>query len=362
MTTIDITSATKKAEELYGAELRDQLAARCKEVVAEWPPGETVELTTAGESGSAGKTTASIAFGGLLAENGLTVEIVDLDGQGNASKHVGIGVSERPDDLLLDLNSGYPPLPTMGDVLVQREVYMPGEETKRVVTLDDIRRPAYNPTGIPGYGVILDPEDPNTEHRAEWLSRLSIYPNGNSYASGERRTFYDDENLLAQDPYAPLRLNRNFQNVSTQPHVRIFDLHGTKSATMYSVFLFVERVLSTVGPEDKTTGADLDNLLMTIDEIAKSGVNDKLRLVMILVNRLKAENMRGRIGQMMLERLYERHGDLVPTGIHVRDAVSVTDAYYNREPLNLWVEKDKVTDDFRRALLWALNTGGIFTP
>jgi cellulose biosynthesis protein BcsQ len=334
------------------------LRALVQDHITNWN-GQTISLTSIGEAGSAGKTTAIVTFAACLAEAGATVEVMDLDGQANASVHFGIGTSERndPEDNLLDPRREdiRPPL-VVGDVLTRRLYQFPGEDSPRAVTFNDIRRSAFNADGIPGLGVIVDPSNPDYEFVKDWLNRIQIYPNGNSYIDGNKHTFYDDlEEIRAKDPAGALRLQQAVNKINTTPHFRLKDLHGTKSLIMASEMLVADRLLNCVGPDDKTTGKDLDNLLYTIQEMQEH-VNDKLWLAIVLMCRLKAGNQKGRIGNKMLNRLKERHGPIV-ADTAVRDVVTVSEAYYNREPLPMWVPDDDVTNDFRRALIWAFAQG-----
>ena len=80
---------------------------------------------------------------------------------------------------------------------------------------------------------------------------------------------------------------------------------------------------------------------------------------MILPCRVKSASQRGNFGRKMIDRLRQRHGDLVPDVV-IRDAVTVSESYEAREPLPLWVPRDAVTDDYRHALAWALEND-VFT-
>ena len=314
----------------------------------------TLEIASAGEAGSAGKTTSAVTFVSMLAQMGFDVELMDLDGQGNASKHLGIGVSPYPDDKLLDPAGDYPPPLVLGDALLERKALFPGDSEERVITLNDIRRCAYNESGIPGYGVITDDED-----AIEWLKRIHVYPNGPSYISGAQRDFYQDEADLSSDPFAGMVLSGKMDDVNTAPHFRIYDLHGTKSISMMSALVRVQRVFNCVLLDDKTTGVDLDHLKQTIAGMTK--LNKKLALAMILPCRVKAASQRGLHGREMLARLRERHGPLV-ADVEIREAVTVSEAYAAREPLPLWVSRDPVMDDYREALAWALDSGMLDPP
>ncbi|WP_084506176.1 ParA family protein [Amycolatopsis sp. ATCC 39116] len=312
-------------------------------------PTTTHELGSVGEAGSAGKTTTLVTFAALLAQLGFEVEIVDLDGQGNASKHLGIGSSPYEEDRLVEPGGAYPVPLMLGDALLRRKAKFPGEDAPREITLDDIRRCAYNEHGIPGYGVIND--DPDT---IAWLKRIHVYPNGPSYVTGEKIDFYQDEAELSKDPFAGMVLSRLMNKVTTRPHFRLYDLHGTKSLSMMSALVRMKRVFNCVQLDDKTTGPDLDHLKTTIEEVRE--YNPDLQLAMILPCRVKAERQRGNHGREMLKRLHARHGSLV-ADVEIREAVTVNEAYTNREPLPLWVPKDPVTDDYRRALAWAFEHG-----
>lgn len=325
------------------------------------PPEETVELSTAGEAGSAGKTTTLVTFAAMLAERGFHVDIVDLDGQGNASKHLGIGVAKYADDKLLDLSTGYPAPLVIGDALLARPAQLPDKEhpdkiVTRAVELSDIRRSAFNVHRIPGYGVICD--DPGT---IEWLQRIHIYPNGSSYATGQEIDAYTDEAILGANPLSAMELSNKVRALDKHlaatgevPHFRFYDLHGTKSKSMMSVLIRVTRVFNCVGLDDKTTGVDLSNLIATIDEVRAH--NQRIKLAMILACRVKGEIARGKHGAAMLTRLRERHGNLVPN-VEIREAVTVPESYTNREPLPMWVPKDGVTDDYWNALAWGFENG-----
>lgn len=313
------------------------------------PPTSTCEIGSAGESGSAGKTATLVTYAALLAQIGFEVEIVDVDGQGNASKHLGIGVSPYPEDKLLDPRGSYPAPLVLGDALLRRKALFPGDEAPREITINDIRRCAYNEYSIPGYGVISS--DPTT---VSWLKRIHVYPNGPSFVSGEEVPFYQDEAELSKDPFAGLVLARQMDKVTTTPHFRFYDLHGTKSISMMSALVRVKRVFNCVQLDDKTTGVDLDHLKTTIATVQE--YNPLLRLVMILACRVKSERQRGNHGHEMLARLRTRHGDLVPD-VEIREAVTVNEAYTNREPLPMWVPDSLVTDDYRHALAWSFEHG-----
>lgn len=328
---------------------QQRLARSVQAYVDASPPTATCEIGSAGEAGSAGKTTTVVTFAALLAQLGFDVEIVDLDGQGNASKHLGIGVSRYPDDKLLDPRGAYPAPLVLGDALLRRKAQFPGEDTAREITLNDIRRCAYNEHGVPGYGVASD--DPDV---IAWLKRIHLYPNGPSFLTGDMVDFYQDEAELSKDPFAGMVLGRQMDRVTTAPHFRLYDLHGTKSISMMSALVRVSRVFNCVQLDDKTTGPDLDYLKGTIDTVKEH--NPDLRLMMILPCRVKAKPQRGNHGNNMLDRLRQRHGPLIPDA-EIREAVTVPEAYAGREPLPLWVPKDPVTDDYRHALAWCFETG-----
>jgi cellulose biosynthesis protein BcsQ len=326
------------------------------------PINQTIEFGTVGEAGSAGKTTIMATWGALLAMLGFTVELVDLDGQGNLSKHFGIGVTVEGDgdegDGLLELgkdygSGAYPAPLTLGDALTGRKAQFPGEPGPRLITLDDIRRCAYNELGIPGYGVRVPSGDETT---IEWLKRIHIYPNGPSYITGEMIPFYVDEaEMQAKNPMAGMVLKTKMDKVATTPHFRGYDIHGTKSMSMMSALIKMKRAINAVVLDDKTTGPDLDYLIRTIDEMKE--YNEDLKLAMILVGIV--DGQMGNFGRKMLDRLRTRHRPIVPD-VEIRKAVTVREAYYAREPLPLWVPNAPVTNDFRLALAWAFENG-VFT-
>lgn len=340
---------------------KDRARKAAESYIANTAPKTTVEIASAGEAGSAGKTTTLVTFAAMLAQLGFVVDIVDLDGQGNASKHLGIGVATYEDDKLLDLSQGHPAPLVVGDALLTRSAQLPdkGQPDKivtRAVTLNDVRRSAYNELGIPGYGVIST--DPET---IDWLNRIHVYPNGLSYIAGHEIDFYTDQATLQGNPLGAMVLSNQVKHLDEQlavtgdvPHFRFYDLHGTKSQSMMSALIRVTRVFNCVGLDDKTTGPDLTHLMATIDEV--KGINEGIRLSMILPCRVKAEKQRGRHGATMLARLRDRHGTLVPD-VEIREAVTVPEAYTNREPLPMWVPKDPVTDDYWNSLAWAFENG-----
>ncbi|SEP53700.1 MULTISPECIES: ParA family protein [Amycolatopsis] len=346
---------------------QERLSQAVARYIEETPLTAPVEFGTVGEAGSAGKTTALVTYAALLAQLGFEVEVVDLDGQGNASKHFGIGVSDGLDDgdkgdglLVLgkEYSPGvkYPAPLVLGDALLRRKAQFPGEDEPRAITLDDIRRCAYNESGIPGYGVVVPSSDANT---IAWLKRIHIYPNGPSYVTGEKIDFYRDEaELAASDPLAGMLLSRRMDKVQSAPHFRGYDLHGTKSMSMMSALVRLKRAINCVLLDDKTTGVDLTHLKETITSIQE--YNPDLRLSMILPCRVKASSQRGKFGQEMLDRLRKRHGEIVPD-VEIREAVTVSEAYNGREPLPMWVPRDPVTDDFRNSLAWAFENG-VFAP
>ncbi len=333
---------------------RESGLVRMKRAVAAYlertPPTKTIEIASVGESGSAGKTTTVVTWAAMLAQCGFEVEIVDLDGQGNASKHLGIGVSPYPEDKLLDIRANYPAPLVIGDALLRREALFPGEDNPRVITLNDIRRCAHNEHSIPGYGVRSD--DPDA---IEWLKRVHVYPNGPSYVSGKEIDFYKDEAELARNPVGGLVLGRQMETVTTAPHFRFYDLHGTKSIAMISALIRLKRVFNCVQLDDKTTGNDLDHLKqITLGDVRE--YNPDIELMMILACRVKPESQRGNHGRQMLARLRQRHGDLVPD-VEIREAVTVQEAYTNREPLPMWVADSLVADDYRHSVAWAFERG-----
>lgn len=368
MTTLDLTEPDES--------LSDQLQRAVTRLVNSWPAGQTVNIGVGGEFGSSAKTTGVVAMAACLAQAGMITEIMDFDGQGNASKHLGFGVNKHPDDKLLDLNQAAAPL-TVGDALADRDVYVPDEQQWRQVNFDDVRRCALNRTGIPGHGVITDPDDPDSAETREWLERLFIYPNGDSYASGHRRDFYSDELSLSQNPIGGASLMEETKKLSSCPHVRIWDLHGTKSLLMYAAFAQAKWLFTSVLLDDKTTGSDLDNLMRTIDEVRK--LNAQLQLALIVPSRVKPASHRGKFGNEMLDRLTQRHGDKIAHArvkhtdkasateainevpLTVRETVVVNEAYREREPLPMWVPEASVTDDYRRILLWGIHNN-LFNP
>lgn len=350
--------------------LEHLIAARDR-FLQNYEPTQVHELSSAGEAGSAGKTTTSAVFGSMLAQLGFTVELVDMDGQGNLSKQFGFGPADPKHEATdiglfkpsqVDYKTGSLPPLVIGDVLTERPVYIPfekvlegAERKKRVVTMNDIRRCAYNESGIDGFGVKVDPDDVAT---IEWLKRIHIYPNGLSYGSGETVDFYDDQATIERDPMSAIILSKKMDEVDTAPHFRIYDLHGTKSIAMISVAYRVSKFFNCVEAGDKTTGPDLDNLIKSVERMQK--YNDDLELAMILPCRVKSKAQRGKHGQAMLDRLYARHGRIVPD-VTIRDVIMVSEAYYNREPLPMWVPDAPVTDDYRYALAWAFDNG-LFSP
>lgn len=343
----------------------ERLTALADRILADYD-GTPVDVGAIGEFGSVGKTTLIVVLAYLLAELGFEVEIFDLDGQGNASMHCGFGVKDFADDNLLalsynedgtvDLDNGLEPFLTVGDALTSRKVHVPGEPrgSSREVTLDDVRRCVYNESGTPGYGVIVDPRTPNIEKVIATLRRIHIYPNGDSYATGRKVTFYDDASELARDPFGVTVLGDQVRALRSRPHVRLHDLHGTKSLIMVSALAVFTRAITAVVTDDKTTGKDLQSLLDTVDSMKKR--NPSLDFRMIMLNRLESKIKRGTFGQGILDRLEARYGSIVPS-VGVRDAVVVKGAYYNREPLPMWVPDDAVTEDYRWIMLWMLERG-----
>lgn len=78
---------------------------------------DTTTLVIANQAGSAGKTTLAVTLGGLLAEAGMRVRVIDSDGQGNATFSLGVDAEGSP---------------TVADVLARRASIADCEQPTKV--------------------------------------------------------------------------------------------------------------------------------------------------------------------------------------------------------------------------------------
>jgi cellulose biosynthesis protein BcsQ len=328
-----------------------------------------VEIAAVGEASTAAKTTTAATWAAMLAMLGFTVDLIDLDGQGDAGVAYGIGVSQRPDDNLLDVRAGFQPPLVVADALLSREATLPDpadpeQNVRRKVRLSDVRRSVLNQYGVPGFGVITNEE--TGKETLEWLSRIFIYPSGSSYVMGSATDPYEDQVLIQQNPFGVTLLGMQVAQLDADlavagqgPHFRIYDTHGTKGWSMMAALLRVQSAFTCCVPDDKTTAVHLDELIGTVAQV-KAG-NPGLNLTAIVPCKVKSGIQRGKHGQAMLDRLRERHGALVYPG-EIREKVTVSEAYTNREPLPMWVPGDAATDDYWRALAWAFDRGVFGSP
>jgi cellulose biosynthesis protein BcsQ len=328
-----------------------------------------VEIAAVGEASTAAKTTTAATWAAMLAMLGFTVDLIDLDGQGDAGVAYGIGVSQRSDDRLLDVQAGFQPPFVVADALLGRHATFPDQADPeqndlRKVQLSDVRRSALNQYGVPGFGVITN--EATDKETLEWLSRIFIYPSGSSYVTGRATDPYEDQILIQQNPYGVsllgmqiAQLDADLAAAGQSPHMRIYDTHGTKGWSMMAALLRVQSAFTCCVPDDKTTAVHLDALIGTVAQV-KAG-NPRLNLTAIVPCKVKSGKSRGTHGQEMLNRVRERHGTLVYPG-EIRETVKVSEAYTNREPLPMWVPEDAATDDYWRALAWAFDRGVFGSP
>lgn len=315
------------------------------------PDGDpTIQVAAVGQAGSAGKTTAVVSLACALAARGYTVEIGDMDGQGNAS--VALGITE--------------PQYVVSDVLAKR-VLTENDGTTRPITLNDIRVPVLdewyyqylieNPLDKDqspakrGCGVTLDPRLRSSKVAAEWLRRIQIYPAGGANAGQQ---WYDDLQKLSTEPFAGSNLKRYIGACTSQPHFRLWDSHGTKTIATTEVLYAVDFVFTSVTPDDKTMGRDLDHYFETVEELKVH--NPTLKNLGFLIDRVGRKGQHDRMQIDKVRRRYPEHA-----GPEIREATAVREAYTEREPLRLYVPTHAVTKDYDTGLDW-LHSRGLPKP
>jgi cellulose biosynthesis protein BcsQ len=290
-------------------------------------------IVLAGAGGSCGKTTEGVTIGSLMAVRGQRVRFVDLDGQGDASQYV---------------NYPYAPY-VIGEALIGAKVYPYGNGGLRAPTLAEIEQPVYRASmdDADKHGGLTSPRP----EVAAWLQRMSIIPSG---VGSSGTTLPAAVSELERTGMGADKFRSALQNIDvaagTEPvDFEIYDLHGTVGWLTYHVLAIADKVITTVVPDDKTTGRHLDELLAIIAEVAE--FNHRLRLDAIIPVRCRPK----RDGQFYDEVITDlessdEYGSIVTP--RVREAVVVPESFKQREPLPLYVPNDAVTKDNKAVLEW----------
>lgn len=299
-------------------------------------------IVLAGAGGSCAKTTEGVTIGSLMAVRGQRVRFVDLDGQGDASQYV---------------NYPYAPY-VIGEALIGAKVYPDGNGGLRAPTLAEIELPVYRASADDAEKLGgLSSARPEV---AAWLQRLSIIPSG---VGTSGMTLPSAVAELERTGMGADRFRSALQNIDAATGAEpvdfeIYDLHGTVGWLTYHVLAIADKVITTVVPDDKTTGRHLDELLAIIGEVAE--FNQGLRLDAIIPARCRPR----RDGQFYDEVITDlenskEYGPIVTP--RVREAVVVPESFKEREPLPLYVPNDAVTKDHKVVLDW-LDKNGVTTP
>jgi chromosome partitioning protein len=172
-------------------------------------------VAIANDGGSAGKTTTAVSLGALLAREGHSVRIIDMDPQHNASTWLGYDDVQGP---------------TTGDVLLRR------------ATIDQ----AAQPVGIPGLQVV--PTNRDLAGDAVELGRN---------LGGEQRL-------------------RQALEVATPVDVTLIDCPGALSILTVAALVAADSVVTVANPTVKEISG-IPSLVRTIEEVAAS-YNGKLKL------------------------------------------------------------------------------------
>jgi cellulose biosynthesis protein BcsQ len=290
-------------------------------------------IAFAGAGGSCGKTTEAITVGALMAAQGRRVRWVDLDGQGDASQYANYSLAPY----------------VIGEALIGAAVFPDGNGGHRAPTLAEIEQPIYRATEeeVKEYGGLTS----SRPEVAAWLQRLSIIPSGvgSTGTTLPGAVAHLERAGMGADTFRELLRNIDVESDTEPVDVEIYDLHGTVGWLTYHVLAIADKVVTTVVPDDKTTGRHLDELRAIIAQV--ENFNRGLRLDAIIPVRCRPK----RDGTFYDEILVgletsEQYGHLVTP--RVREAVVVPESFKEREPLPLFVPNDLVTKDNKAVLEW----------
>ena len=256
-------------------------------------------ISIATASGSAGKTTLAVTLAALIAQSGMTCDLVDFDPQGNATHWAGI-----------DLD---PAALSIADIL---------EAEIGTIDLAEARQS----TTIPGLRIVPVHRD-RMEGIELRLSRLT-----------------GAEQLLR----VALESDRD------PAQVTIIDCPGSLGLLTVSALVASDRMLTVTAPGMKELGG-LPLIAKTLDKVRRV-YRPGLTLTGVIPSIIPSRSA-GRHYTDALEQLQGSWTDKVtPT---VRRTVRVPESYAAREPLPIYDPTHPVTDDYRQVLTWLTAQGAL---
>ncbi|MET3803952.1 chromosome partitioning protein [Nakamurella sp. UYEF19] len=256
-------------------------------------------ISIANASGSAGKTTLGVTLAALIAQSGITCDLVDFDPQGNATHWAGV-----------DVTAGQP---TIADVL---------EAEIGTVNLTAAR----HTTAIPGLRVV-----PVNRDRMEGI-----------------------ELRLSRLTGAEQLLRIALESDDDPAQVTIIDCPGSLGLLTVSALVASEKMLTVTAPGMKELGG-LPLIAKTLDKVRKV-YRPGLTLAGVVPSIIPPRSA-GRHYTDALEQLQGQWTDKVAPA--VRRAVRVPESYAAREPLPLYDPTAPVTDDYRQVLTWLTAQGAL---
>lgn len=277
----------------------------------------------ANNSGSAGKTTTVVSLATLLAEQGQSVRVIDLDPQANASKWLGHPAAVGP---------------TSADVL------------RATASIADAERPARKAIGI-------DPDTGSPEYSDDNLIEgVTVVPALRSTLGA----------LVVELPAVPGSVLHLQDALAVAPtvDVTLIDCPGSLDVLVYAGLLATaaepsetrgaKGLITCVKPSGKEVEGlpDLLTELKGISRLYKEDI-DLLAIVPCAVPK------RGAVYQEQMEGLEEAFGARVTPG--VRSRVIVDEAYTNYTPVPLYGYRGKeTTSDYRAVLKHMQKKLGLF--
>lgn len=290
-------------------------------------------IAIAGSSGSTGKTSEAVALACHLAERGSTVRVWDMDGQGDTSTYFNLET----------------PLYTVAEVLAKERIFPDPSSS------DGVRAPLFRDIEVP----ILRNSDeevdqyggynPETEAAASWMKNITVIPSGLGPTGTQLDEVLVSLQMKSIEQEKFLRAIASMDEGREPPDYEIYDLHGTVSLLTYLVLRLVDKVLTVVVPDDKTTGRNLTKLVDIIADVSE--INDGLKLDGIIPVRIKPERD-GRFYVDIVEALQQNpsyKGRVTPM---VSEAVVFPQSYQAREPLLYFVPGHRGTKQHRKILEW----------